>query len=403
MRNIAIIGGGASGYLAAITAARYGGEVTIYERCDRTLKKVLATGNGRCNMTNMCITKENYYSEDKDFVNSVIETFSLEDTLNFFHELGVVTKTEEDKVYPYSLQASAISDVLRLEAERLGVKTMCNFEVSSITKKGNGFLLCSYKGEEADADCVILATGGKASPDLGSNGSGYKLAERFGHKITPLYPSLVQIKTENTYTKSLQGLKVPARAMFYEEDEKKAEYQGEVLFADYGLSGPPIFNLSRLAATSKNGEIRLDIMPEFSEGQVFNMLFERTTPDKNLENFFTGMLPKKLGQVLLKSCGISPLSRMSDTLTKKEISALAKRIKGWSFLCHGTRSWNNAQVTAGGIRVLEVSKDTMESKLVRNLYFCGEILDVDGDCGGYNLQWAWSSGYLAGKNAARDQ
>lgn len=400
MRNIAIIGGGASGYLAAITAARCNASVTIYERCERTLKKVLATGNGRCNMTNMSITKENYYSDDREFFTYAIDEFTLEDTLNFFSELGVVTKVEDGKIYPYSLQASAISDVLRLEAERLGIKTVCNFEVSDIAKKGNGFVFFSYKGEKATADSIILATGGKASPNLGSNGSGYKLAEKFGHKITNLYPSLVQIKTDNTYTKSLQGLKVEANAMFYEEDNKKAEHFGEVLFTDYGLSGPPIFNLSRLAATRKNGEIRLDIMPEFSGGEVYNMLCERMTPDKNLENYFTGLLPKKLGQVLLKSCGISPLSRMSDTLSKKEISLIVKKIKGWSFPCFGTKSWNNAQVTAGGIKVSDVSSATMESKLVKNLYFAGEILDVDGDCGGYNLQWAWSSGYVAGKNAA---
>lgn len=401
MRNIAVIGGGASGLTAAIAAARCGAAVTIYERCDRAAKKILATGNGRCNMTNMGAAIENYHGENTRFANGVINSFWVEETLDFFSELGIVPKVEENgKVYPYSLQAAAVSEVLRLEAERLGVRIVCNFEVSGIDKNKDKFFLYSYGGEKVSADCVILSAGGKASPNLGSNGSGYRLAEKFGHRLTKLYPSLVQVKTDNTYTKSLQGVKINGKAAFYENNRFVSESEGEILFTDYGLSGPPVFDLSRLAAFSKNAEIKIDLMPEFSEGELYRLLNERKEYDKSLECFFTGMLPKKLGQILLKSCGIAPLSRHCSSLCKKEISDLAKKIKAWGFQVRGTMSWNNAQVTAGGIDVSDIEPLTLESKLVKNLFFAGEIMDIDGDCGGYNLQWAWSSGYVAGVNAA---
>lgn len=397
-KNIAVIGGGAAGYTAAIAAAEQGGSVTIYERCDRTAKKILATGNGRCNMSNINADIRHYHGRNPKFINGVMHRFWVEETLDFFRRLGIVIKIEESgKVFPYSYQSSAVSDVLRLEAERLGVKTVCGFEVSDIKKSGESFKLFSYSGKTAVADRVILSAGGKASPNLGSNGSGYKLAEAFGHKTTKLYPALVQIKSENT--KPLQGLKVEAELSFYEDGKKLKSSSGEVLFTEYGLSGPPVFDLSRLASCSKNGEIRIDLMPEYSKEQIIEMLKERRGQQKTLENYFTGMLAKKLGQLLLKSCKIAPLSRKADSLSNKEIDAAAERIKAWSFPVTGTMSWNNAQVTAGGIDTSDVDPSTLESRLVPGLFFAGEILDIDGDCGGYNLQWAWASGYAAGMNA----
>ena len=399
--KITVIGGGAAGFTAAITAAGRGADVVIVEKCDRAAKKILATGNGRCNMTNINAAQENYHGMNPGFVKGAIRRFWVEETLEFFSGLGILPKVEEDgKVYPYSLQAAAVSDVLRMEAERLGVKLVCDFEVSDIIKNKKGYVTVSKKGEKIESDKVILASGGKASPNLGSDGSGYQLAQKFGHKLTKLYPALVQVKTDTEYTKSLQGLKVNAKASFFENDKLVSEASGEVLFTDYGLSGPPIFDLSRLASTSKNGEIFIDIMPEYSEKELFTMLSERRYSGKNLENYFIGMLPKKLGQVLLKACGIAPLSRKSESLSTKELAAVVKRIKAWGFKVRGTMSWNNAQVTAGGIDVSDVNPSTMESKLSDGLYLAGEILDIDGDCGGYNLQWAWSSGYLAGVSAS---
>jgi len=402
--KIAVIGGGAAGLTAAISAAKNGAEVVVAERCDRAAKKILATGNGRCNMTNVNADINNYHGKNPAFVKGATHRFWVEETLEFFSELGILPKVEEEgKVYPYSLQASAVSDVLRMEADRLGVKLVCNFEVSDILKNKKGYTLISYTGEKINCDKVILAAGGKASPNLGSNGSGYQLAQKFGHKLTKLYPALVQIKTDTEYTKSLQGLKVNARVSFFEKNKFVSESSGEVLFTDYGLSGPPVFNLSRLASTTQNGEIFVDIMPEYSEKELFSMLAQRRYCGKNLENYLIGMLPKKLGQVLLKACGIAPLSRKSESLSDKEIAAVAEKIKAWGFKVKGTMSWNNAQVTAGGIDVADVNPATMESKLSSGLYIVGEILDIDGDCGGYNLQWAWSSGYIAGMSATESK
>ena len=399
--DIAVIGGGASGITAAITAARRGACVTVVERLPRVLKKLLATGNGRCNMSNQNAAVCNYHGKNPGFIKDVADMFWVQETIAFFEELGVLARIEEDgKIFPYSMRASSVSDVLRSEVKRLGIKEVCGFEASDIKKTKRGFEIISYKGDKLFADRVILAPGGKASPDLGSNGSGYRLAEKFGHKTTKLYPALVQIKTKNPAAKSLKGLKVDAGAGFFKDGRLLKSSEGEILFTDYGLSGPPIFELSRLASVSSDGEIRLDLMPEYLEKEVYSMLLKRRSLDKALEEFFTGMLEKRMGQILLKAVGAAPLSRSSRSLSEKEAAALAKIIKGWSFPADGTMSWNNAQVTAGGTDTSDIDPKTLESRLVGGLYFAGEILDIDGDCGGYNLQWAWSSGYIAGRNAA---
>lgn len=395
--KIAIVGGGAAGHVAAIAAAERGHFVTIYERCDKAAKKILATGNGRCNMSNIGADVKNYHGANPRFISGALHRFWVDEALEFFKDLGIVAKIEQNgKIFPYSYQAAAVSDVLRYGAERLGVKTICGFDVSELKKAGDGFELVSSTGQRARADKVILAAGGKASPTLGSNGSGYELAKRMGHTITRLFPALVQVKTDNTYTKALQGQKTEAAVTFYLNGKAVKEARGEVLFTDYGLSGPPIFDLSRLASENKCGEIAIDFMPEYSRADVLELLKDRKMPQRALEVYFTGMLPKKIGQVLLKSCGIAPLSRMSGTLSEKETEAIADKIKGWRFPVTGTMSWSNAQVTAGGVDTSEVNPSTMESKKVKGLFLAGEILDIDGDCGGYNLQWAWSSGYLAG-------
>ena len=397
MSNIAIIGGGASGMFAAIAAAQSGvNTVTIYERGSRIGRKILATGNGRCNMTNINATVENYHGEDPEFVRYATENFWVSETLDMFSRMGILYKCEDEgKVYPYSDQASSVLDALRHELDRRGVIVKCNFDVQSLKKNGNGFLITPYKGEAAYADKVIAATGGKAAPDLGSNGGGYTLLKSFGHHITDLRPSLVQLKTSGELTKKLKGIKVNASVSlggFTEYDE--------VLFTDYGLSGPAVFSLSSRYDAQKS--ITLDIMSEYSFPEIVDMLSERRAilGDTPLEEFFTGMLNKRVGQVILKSVTGSPLSRKSETLTDAEIRAVASMIKKWRFEIVGTMSWNSAQVTKGGARTSEFNPQTMESRLARGLYATGEVLDIDGDCGGYNLQWAWSSGYIAGKNCA---
>lgn len=394
--EIAIIGGGASGLMAALAARSEGCSTTIYERCNRVGRKILATGNGRCNMTNTGASLKNYYGRNPEFILSAVSRFWVKETIEFFSGIGVLCKEESNgKVYPYSDTASSVLDVLRREASALGVKTRCDYDVCSVRCSENKFLIKSYNGEKAFADRVIIAAGGKAAPDLGSNGSGYELLKMLGHSITVLRPSLVQLKTDDKSVKKLKGIKINARVSADDISE-----EGELLFTEYGLSGPPIFSIS--AKIPMGRDIIVDIMPEYDRDDIINILYSRAAYlyDVPLEEFFTGMLNKRVGLVLLKEAISVPLSRKASELSDNDIKKIADMIKLWRFKVTGTMSWNNAQVTKGGAVTDQFDPETMESKLVKGLYACGEVLDIDGDCGGYNLQWAWTSGRIAGLSAA---
>lgn len=397
MNRIAIIGGGAAGMAAAIAAAEYGAYVTIFESNDKLGKKILATGNGRCNLSNINASIEHYHGQNSDFAAHALTEFDVNYTINKFAEMGVLTKVEDKgKIYPYCGNASAVSEALRERIKSLGIEVKYNFEVKDIIKKKDGFMLVSYKNEREKASEVIIATGGKASPASGSKGGGYQLLEKFGHTVTELKPSLVQIKTEPETVKKLKGIKINARVRIgniYDD--------GEVLFTDYGLSGPPIFYLS--AYIDNQSELSLDFMPEYSNVQIKEILNQKqkNCPDMLLESFMSGIINKKLGQLILKQAGIAPLSRTADSLNASETEKISQIIKCRKFKINGTMSWNNAQVTKGGIKTNEFYADTMQSRLINGIFAAGEILDIDGDCGGYNLQWAWSSGFAAGKSAAK--
>lgn len=397
--RIAVIGGGASGLIAAIAAAEDSdNQITVYESGDRVGRKILATGNGRCNMTNINADVENYHGKNPKFILGARNKFWVNETLEFFSDLGIEVNVEEDgKVYPYSNQASAVLDVLRFKIDELdNIKIINSFEVKSVSKTKECFNIVSYDGRKEKADKIIVATGGKAAPNLGSKGVGYEILKSFGHKITSLSPSLVQIKTETDVVKKLKGIKLDAEVMLGDNSEF-----GEVLFTEYGLSGPAVFSLS--SRLGDNKVISLDIMSKYSYEQLYERILQRIAlrPKITLENFFVGMFNKRVGQALMKSVGIEPLSRYALTLNEKEISRICSAIKKWDFKVTGTMSWNNAQVTKGGAVTGEFNPNTMESKLVNGLFASGEVLDIDGDCGGYNLQWAWSSGYLAGVNAGK--
>ena len=393
----AIVGGGASGLMAAIFAAMGGGSVTVYEGAARCGRKLLATGNGRCNMTNINASIENYHGKDTSFMRGVMSRFWVEETLDAFESMGILPKTDQEgRVYPNSDQASSVLDVLRLRAEALGVKTVTGFEVMEIKRSGGGFLLRSYKGDGAQADTVVIATGGRAAPDLGAKGGGYELLKKLGHHITELRPSLVQIKTAGDTAKKLKGMKFTGEVRLGEYSRR-----GEILFTDNGLSGIPIFSLT--SCYDGQREIALDLMDKYSEDEVYTMLCMRAAnnPGTPLESWLTGMLNKRIGQVLMKENDIAPLSRKACTLSDGEIRRLAHAMKDWRFRVEGTLSWNSAQVTKGGAVTSEFDPATLESRLVKGLYAAGEVLDIDGDCGGYNLQWAWASGAVAGSAAAR--
>lgn len=384
--DVAVIGGGASGIVAAIFAARCGKKVCILEKNPRIGKKILATGNGRCNFTNINAKDTDYNS---DFVGSSLERFSPKSVIAFFEELGLLSKEEaEGRVYPLSGQATAVLDVLRLELSRLSVKEMVDFDVQKIEKTKDGFEIFS-RNEKVKAEKVIVATGGKASPKTGSDGMGYELLKALGHHTTKLVPSLVQLKCE----KSVGGVRAYGRVT---TQSGKSDV-GEIQFNNYGISGIPVFGIAKYV---KKGEpVFLDLLPDYKEDEVVKIL--KNKPKQTMETYLIGILNKALAHFLLKECGISPLSKMSDTLKNDEIIKIAKKIKCWRFDVTGTMPWDNAQVTAGGIELSEVNPETMESKLIKNLYITGEVLDIDGPCGGYNLQWAWASGMVAGSEASR--
>ena len=402
--EIAVIGGGASGLMAAITAKKSGKEVIILERKDRILKKVLITGNGRCNITNVNANISNYFGKNISSMENILNRFTPQDTMDFFNELGIVCNEENrGKVYPLSGQASSVVDALRFEAEKLGIKIETEFYVRKIEKDGFKFRIYSEDRKKIEAGRVIIAAGGQSYPELGSNGSGFELAKELGHSVTKLSPSIVQLKTEKYQVKGLQGIKTDVAVTAYGDNKKICTYDGELLFTDYGISGNVVFNISFVMPLYKNVEFEIDFMEKFDYNELYEMLKERKRILSHLtmENYFNGMINKKLGQFLSKVSGIEKLSKPVKDLNDSEIRKLCTVLKKYRIKILDTTGFKNAQVTAGGVSLDEVNSETLESKIVKGLYFSGEVLDVYGECGGFNLQWAWASGYIAGKNAAK--
>ena len=402
--EIAVIGGGASGMMAAITARKSGKEVVILERKDRILKKVLITGNGRCNITNVNANISNYFGKNISSVENILNSFNPQDTMDFFNGLGIICNEENrGKVYPLSGQASSVVDALRFEAERLGVRIETEFYVRKIEKEGFKFKIYSEDRKKIEAGRVIIAAGGQSYPELGSNGSGFELAKELGHSVTRLSPSIVQLKTEKHQVKGLQGIKTDVAVTAYGDNKKICTYDGELLFTDYGISGNVVFNISFVMPLYKNIEFEIDFMEKFDYNELYEMLKERKRILSHLtmENYFNGMINKKLGQFLSKVSGIEKLSKPVKDLNDSEIRKLCTVLKKYRIKILETTGFKNAQVTAGGVSLDEVNSETLESKIVKGLYFSGEVLDVYGECGGFNLQWAWASGYIAGKNAAK--
>lgn len=402
--EIAVIGGGASGLMAAITAKKSGKEVIILERKDRILKKVLITGNGRCNITNVNANISNYFGKNISSVENILNRFTPQDTMDFFNELGIVCNEENrGKVYPLSGQASSVVDALRFEAEKLGIKIETEFYVRKIEKDGFKFKIYSEDKKKIEAGRVILAAGGQSYPELGSNGSGFELAKELGHSVTKLSPSIVQLKTEKNQVKGLQGIKTDVAVTAYGDNKKICTYDGELLFTDYGISGNVVFNISFVMPLYKNVEFEIDFMEKFDYNELYEMLKERKRILSHLtmENYFNGMINKKLGQFLSKVSGIEKLSKPVKDLNDSDIRKLCTVLKKYRVKILETTGFKNAQVTAGGVLLDEVNIETLESKIVKGLYFSGEVLDVYGECGGFNLQWAWASGHIAGENAAK--
>ena len=398
--TIGIIGGGAAGMAAALAASENPEtKIVLLERQARVGRKLAATGNGRCNLTNLHANEGGYHGENPGFAAPALETYSVTETLGWFRELGLFTVAEESgRVYPYSDQANSVVDVLRFALERENIRLETGFEVEKVKKNGDRFYL---EGPEGIVICdkLIIACGGLAGTKLGGSMSGYKLLRAFGHKCTKLRPTLVQLKSSWTGAASLKGVRANCRAQILHDGNLFAESTGELQFTEYGLSGPVIFEISRDVCSSRGEWIcSLDLLPGISEADLKGELLRRRKSNLPVSELLTGILHNRLGRVLTQNVGISGYVPVSQ-LEEYEIDSVCRAVKGFEVALTEPMGMDSAQVTAGGIVTDEFDPETMESKLVPGLYACGEVLDIDGDCGGYNLQWAWSSGRLAGTHA----
>ena len=404
--DVVIIGGGAAGLMSAISAARCGAKTMILEHKEKTGKKILSTGNGKCNYTNAKQGISYYRGENPAFVMSAFEQLGFEETVAFFEEIGIVPKVKKGYYYPASEQAQAVLDVLRLEANYLRVRELCECNITDVVKKDEIFYIKTSCGDFV-AKSLIFATGLLAAPKSGSDGSAFHHIEKFGHHFIDVVPALVPLHGKQAFFKNLAGIRAEMKAALFVENKQIAEDRGELQLTDYGVSGIPIFQLSRFATQAlkekKKVHLLIDFMPDTSIEELVT-LFERRLhkieQKKTMCECFVGLFNRKLIEVLLKEAGIG-LGDSPKKISIEQIEQLAKVVKGLHVDITGSKSFEQAQVCAGGISTTELFEDTMESRLVKGLYFAGEVIDIDGMCGGYNLQWAWSSGFVAGKHAAK--
>ena len=388
MCNIAIVGGGASGLCCAILLKRQCKKisVTIYEAKERVGKKLAVTGNGRCNISNAFLDRHRYHG-DAEFAMNIISKFDFSNQKSFFESIGVPFVEANGKAYPRSLQAASVVDALRFEAEELGVNIRLSDTVDSIERIGNKFII---KNKEYDA--VLLATGGIAgSKNL--NNYGYDILRKFGHKIEQPFPSLVQIETDTDIVRQLQGIKIQADIIIETHNRTKRE-SGELLFCEYGISGPPVLQISRLVSAS-HSTIKIDITPEYTKEELTEFISQRVihNPTRKISELFAGFINKKLSHVIFKKVGIN-INDTCNTINHSKINELANELKSFTLKAKRTKGFENAQVTAGGAQTAQFF-DTLMSKKVKGLFIAGELLNVDGDCGGFNLAFAWASAYVA--------
>lgn len=397
---IGIIGAGAAGMAAALAASEnQDTQVILMERQSRVGRKLQATGNGRCNVTNIHAGQPHYHGEDAAFVEAALREMDVQKTLSWFRILGLFTVTEDSgKVYPYSDQANSVVDVLRLALDKPNIDLRTGFEAQKVTKNDSGFVVANGD-ETVFCDKLIIACGGLAGTKLGGSMSGYKLLGKLGHKATRLRPSLVQLKSDWGGLASLRGIRANCHVQILCDQLLHAESTGELQFTDYGLSGPVTFEVSRDACQASGKWVaKLDLLPHCSAKELEGELQRRANTALPMEELLTGILHNRLGRVLTKAAGVKN-KQIASELSTTEISEIVRAVKAFEIVLTEPMGMENAQVTAGGVLTRDFDTATMESKLVPGLYACGEVLDIDGDCGGYNLQWAWSSGYLAGKYA----
>ncbi len=399
--DVAIVGGCASGITAAISAKRKNPElnIVIIEKLPRIGKKILATGNGRCNLTNVNAVASDYCNSD--FISDVFAKYPPQKVIGFFESMGLLTFADsEGRVYPRSNMASSVLDILRFELERIGVEILCDSAVSQIRKVNGGFEI------NGNIFCkkVVISTGGKASPSQGSDGSGYALAKQLGHSVTPLYPALVPLTVRDN-VKPLKGVRARNVRLTLTDGRTLSETNGELLFTENGISGIAAMELAAQAEKSlvhakEKTFTDIDFLPDMSEKELTDYLqkVKCIKGGSSLDMLFSGVLPKAIGTEICKALSLYKNERTISQLSREDIASAARKAKKFRLEITGTKGFANAQVTSGGVPVSEISSETMESLICKGLYFAGEIIDVDARCGGFNLQWAFASGLLAGEN-----
>lgn len=396
----AIIGGGAAGLMCGCIAGKRHNDkkIVVIERDNRVGKKIMVSGNSRCNLTNLEAQQQNYHTSFARGLDYLLKNYPPNKVLQYFSSIGLMTIADSDsRVYPLSRQSSAVLSVLRNELNRQGVEELCDTQVQSISKCADGYKLrCADKNIIAQK--VVIATGGKNNYAQKVVNDTYAVADSIGHTITPLSPSLSPVKVDSKIIKSLKGIRAHGKVRAVVNGKELKSECGEIQFGADNLSGICVFNLSRILNREKYGKIIVQLLPDYSFNEIKDMLFKRIQLVRNdsVQEIFTGLFHKNIGLALLKESRIDT-SLSADKLTDIDISNLAQTINCWEFKTISSNDFSSAQVTSGGINGSEINPTTLESKLAKNIYLCGEAIDVDGDCGGFNLQFAFSSGMCVGE------
>lgn len=406
MKKIAIIGGGASGLMAALAAARSGAEVTIYEHNSSIGKKILASGNGRCNIINTTASADDYAGMNPQFVTYALKQLSFAYFEKFCHSIGLLLDIKDDgRCYPLSNEAKSVLIALKSAVNEAGVKIITDSKVTAITKNDSHFNVQTNKDKQRYNN-VLIATGSEAAPQLGATADGYAFAHSFGHEILPTYPSLVQLHLNSKNHHKMAGVKTVAEVTLIIDGKSNTKVTGDILFAAYGISGLAILDISQRASHAllhkQRVSISLNLLPRYDRGELASIIEKvfASVPKHDIHTALCGLLPAKIVTYLLEDAAITQNTTVSS-LTPKESKKLAHLIGEWKFEVTDTHGFKHAEVSGGGVSTAQVNNKTMESKIVEGLYFAGEVLDIVGRRGGYNFNFAWASGMIAGKEMAK--
>ena len=402
-----IIGGGAAGLAAAAYLSRYSIQVLLIERLDRVGKKILSTGNGRCNFSNREMSAKNYGNKH-EFIKKLFKTTSPSEVLDFLASLGLMFREESGRLYPRTMAASSVLDVFRNALQKDNIQTMLQEKAVLITNKNGLWQVKTESKHEYIAKYLIVCTGGKAAPKMGTDGSAFNMIENLGHCITPIVPALVQLRCSSSILPSLRGLRIHAKVSLFVNKRYVNSEIGELLFTDYGLSGICVMQLSGNAADALREKaavsLQIDMLPEIPDSYMISWFKDRLNSNSTntVLSVFTGVFPRMLSQAILHEVAI-PCTKIAAALTPLEVDALLNQIKRYSLQVTGTQGFDSAQVSRGGVSLDEIDPYTMESRLHPGLFFAGEDVDIDGPCGGYNLHFAFASGLTAAKSIVLNQ